>query len=61
MANLFAWLRSQQLEELVADCSAADDDDDDDDDDAMTMTIIVLTVKLRNQEQLEYSGKCIVL
>ena len=37
MANLFAWLRSQQLEELVADCSAADDyddgDDDDDDDD----------------------------
>ena len=39
MANLFAWLRSQQLEELVADCSAADDDDydgdgEDGDDDA---------------------------
>ena len=39
MANLFAWLRFQQLEELVADCSAADDDDDggdgdDGDDDA---------------------------
>ena len=39
MANLFAWLRSLQLEELVADCSAADDDDDggdgdDGDDDA---------------------------
>ena len=33
MANLFAWLRSQQLEELVVDCSAADDDDGDDDDD----------------------------
>ena len=33
MANLFAWLRSQQLEELVADCLAADDDDDNDDDD----------------------------
>ena len=33
MANLFAWLRSQQLEELVVDCSAADDDDDDDDGD----------------------------